>query len=243
MTNFNDFTDYDQIFKNEKKNGVFTPAVGTTTIRILPSWIDGTKKVFKRTGYHGYVGQYHNCPRLIDELHCPICQHSSLLWRQGNKEASRQFRAVERWYCNIIVRGQEEKGIQKFSMGKKLAERIVSFITVSLKKDITDPRTGHDIIIVKEMNAGGFANYDKTNFAYQSSPLGQMEWLNAITDLDQAFPVASYQELQTVLEEWLHPINIGIAGGGAIGSAGIVMPHSVVTPDRDEAMNIVNNIR
>lgn len=195
-------------FESMTKGGdSFIPNEGETTIRILPPWNKLSNMPFKKTGYHEVLGERFVCPRETTKEACPICERVRQLYKSKSEEdkaLAKELRSIQRFYFNIVVRGQESKGVQKFGCGQKLTEKIVNIMTKELSKDITDPDTGNDIIIVKK-KIGDYPDYSSTYVMHQESPLGNKDLLNQLHDLDREFGTKTYDELRDIIERRLGP--------------------------------------
>lgn len=193
---------------SSQDSGTFTPEDGETQIRLLPPWDSLTNKLFKKVGYHSIEGANRIlCPREIDNNPCPICEVVFKLYKSKRDEdiaRAREWRAVRRFFWNIVVRSEESKGVQKFGCGIKLAQRINDIIFKELNKDITDPDTGHDLMLVKQ-KIGDFPDYSRSYPIHSPSPLGNKEWLDDLYDLDADFVPRSYADLKELIEQQLSP--------------------------------------
>lgn len=149
------------------------------------------------------------------DTYCPICDYYSDLWKQidkltksGNvseaeklKKEARSIKPVERYYYNVIVRKmtvdgetKENVGPKILSVGKILHTMIIKAIIgeegdpSSKLGNITDPKTGYDFVIRKEVTPGdGFPKYERSSFTRDPSPLGKPEqieeWQKNLHDL------------------------------------------------------------
>lgn len=215
----------------------FTPSEGETRVRILPPWDRNSDMFLKKIAYHDIYGERINCPKEINNEPCPICAKVRQLYatkREEDAALAKQIRAIQRFFFNIIVRGQESKGVQKFGCGKKLAEKIMNVVTVELGKDITDPVNGHDFVIVKTMN-GDFPDYSSSYVVFQESVLGNEEWLTKKYDMDREFSCKSYDELRDIIEKRMGPtVTSQYAPTGSTVAAtrpqAVAQPRPVVQP-------------
>jgi hypothetical protein len=191
----------------------FQPDDGETLIRLLPPWDKLSNKLFKKVGYHTIEGMNRLlCPREIDNQPCPICEVVFKLYKSKNEQdivKAKDWRAVRRFFWNIIVRNDEGSGVQKFGCGIKLAQRINDIIFKELGKDITDPDNGHDIMLVKQ-KIGDFPDYSRSYPIHKPSPLGNLAWLQELHDLDRDFVPRSYAELKEIIENQLHPTTVAV---------------------------------
>lgn len=198
-----------------KGSDSFVPGEGETRIRLLPPYDRTSPMPMKRMGYHDVYGDRILCPKETNNEPCPICSKVHQLYKSKREEdlaLAKQLRAVHRFYFNIIVRGQEGKGVQKFGCGSKLTGKIINIITNELQKDITDPAHGHDIMIVKTIR-GDFPDYSTSYAIFQESRLGgteqffamEQEWLDKRFDLDKEFICKSFDEIRDIIEKRLGP--------------------------------------
>ena len=225
--------EFDQI--QNRQTGFFIPQEGESVIRILPSWDSlFPSRIFKKVGRHNIFGEKYICPRETNNEACPICDHVFKLYRsakQGKPEdanLAKELRAIQRFYWNIVVRGQEDKGVQKFECGSKLTDKIMSIMLKELMRDITDPAEGHDLVVVKKMN-GEYPDYTSSYVRLQPSLLGNDEWLDHLNNFDQDFKCKSADELREVLVKALGP-TVSIAPPTTITSAPKQFTTPVYTP-------------
>lgn len=187
---------------------VKTGESGEVVVRILPPVKGG--KLFQYNRIHTINGRKIHCPRpLVNgkwdrDTPCPICDYYNALWREadkaeeaGNKEQAealkkeaRSIKPIERYYYNALVRSMvvdgktvNNVGPRILSVGKILHQMIIRAIVSEKPQeklgDITHIETGYDFIITKEMRSE-FPNYDRSNFARESSPLGDKELVSQV---------------------------------------------------------------
>jgi hypothetical protein len=151
-------------------------------------------------------------------VYCPICEYYNSLWRkvdkleeEGRKEEAaalkaeaRSIKPVERYYYNAIVRKltdgegnvKTNVGPRILSVGKTLHQMILRAIcgdgTEPALGDVTSIKAGYDFIIKKEVRVTGdeeFPNYDRSNFARESTPAGTPDevkkWAENLHDLSK----------------------------------------------------------
>ena len=182
---------------------------GETRVRILPS-TDPSQQFFVKSGFHKIAGEYINCPRMFKNKKCPICEKVSQLYnsqRPDDIELARQIKATKRFYYNVIVRGQEDKGVRVLTSGVKLFEKILGSIINEEIGDITDIKNGYDFIVKKCMKSG-YWNYDNSEASRKQSllhedPKKAEEWMNNQWPLEEEVTLLSYNELKDLLEEFL----------------------------------------
>ena len=91
---------------------------------------------------------------------CPVCDLASSIWQEyvatqeagspdeSLKAAAKKLFARDRFYANVLVRGEESEGVQVFSFGKQAAEMIYEcFLNPDYEGKFLDAREGYDFTI------------------------------------------------------------------------------------------------
>lgn len=162
---------------------------------------------------------------------CKICEYYNALWAKADeleekgrsedaekiKQEARSIKPVERYYYNAIVRKLvDEKGEHTnvgpriLSVGKVLHKMIVRAIigdeTEPALGDVTNPKTGYDFLIKKELRGTGtdaWPNYDRSCFAREPSILGTSDeiknWVESLHDLKELRVLRTAEELDKEL--------------------------------------------
>jgi hypothetical protein len=200
---------------------------GVVLLRLLSK--PGTE-FFQRTRIHNVNGKNIHCPReLADDGFyrgpCPICEYYTGLWKhlknkpadeaEHDKTIARSIKPIERYYYNTIVRNELNQetgemmtnvGPKILGVGKTLHEIVIDAIVGSNDSgekygDVTDPLTGRDFRIVKNLKKGPdgeYPDYVKSKFE-AVSPLGTPEevekWLAAMHNLSDLRKLLSYEEM------------------------------------------------
>ena len=166
---------------------------GTNAVRILP-WMDESREFYAETKIHrvpqpdGTVKNIH-CRKIHGEK-CPMCDLYYGLWKTGKQEdedLARKIKPRARYYMNILDRASGD--VKILSIGVILFKKIIGAMLDEDFGDITDPESGHDFKIVKEMD-GQWPKYDQSAPRPKSSELGSkaetaatMDSLHEIHDL------------------------------------------------------------
>jgi len=113
-----------------------------------------------------------------------------------------------RCYTPVVVRGEEEKGVQIWSFGKIIYQRMLGFFLDEEVGDILSPTEGFDLKVSITKQPGKQFNDTTVDPGRRPSKLHenakQMEtWLNAIPNLDDMYRLKTTQEIETVLNNWL----------------------------------------
>ena len=203
---------FDKEFNKKKLDDkYFVVPEGKSKVRLLPA-SHGRKMPFLKAGYHKLGDQYFNCPKMVNEEKCPICEKVRTLYSSGkldDTELARQIKVNKKFFFNVISRGDEAKGPRILTCGIKLFEKILGAFINEEIGDVTDPKTGFDLNIDKSMKAGYF-NYDASEFARKSTVLSEdaalvAEWIEKSFNLDEEVKVQSYNEIKVALLTFLSP--------------------------------------
>jgi len=192
---------------SNKYNFFRVPERKSVLVRLLPWEPIGQEFPFREGGIHFNLGTPINCPRLISGDACPICEERSKYFDSDHEEDKQmvdKLRPTVRYYMNIIVRGEEDKGPQILEAAKTLWEDIVNYIVREINPvDITDPVDGFDLIL---SNSGEGADRYKAEIVTDRSPLSEdadeiEQWVHSQENLDEYIPslAASYEEIQARL--------------------------------------------
>jgi hypothetical protein len=203
---------FDKEFNKKKLDDkYFIVAEGKSKVRLLPA-THGRKLPFLKAGYHKLGDQYYNCPKMVKEEKCPVCEKTKTLYSTGkldDAELARQIKVNKKFFFNVISRAEEAKGPRILTCGIKLFEKILGAFINEEIGDVTDPKTGFDLNIDKSMKAGYF-NYDASEFARKQSVLSEDqaqvdEWLAKSFNLDEEVKIQSYNEIKAALLAFLSP--------------------------------------
>ena len=119
-----------------------------------------------------------------------------------------------RAYMPVIVRGQEDKGVQVWAFGKPIYQRLLGFFTEEDVGDILDPSQGFDLKVSVTHTPGkmfmGKPSLDTVvDPARRQSKLSDdatqaKTWLDSVPNLDDMYKLKSVQEIETLLNNWLN---------------------------------------
>lgn len=142
----------------------------------------------------------------------PIQELITKLRDEGTKESyemAKKLYPKMRVYAPVVVRGEEDKGVQIWSFGKLVYQALLSLMMDEDYGDITDLKTGTDITVTCTKAPG--QQWAKTEVLpkRKASPLSSdktqvKEWVDSIPDLTQMFQVKSYDELSGIVNNWLN---------------------------------------
>lgn len=148
--------------RNKRKSSTWKPEPNKKhQIRILPyrHAKSGSKNPFIEAYFHWNVGEgqaYIVCPKKSDAANgglgdeCPICKLQKKLYATkdpNDASLAKLIKASLRWYVPILVRGEEEKGVQFYGFSAKTYETFVSLLTDPDYENLTDPVDGIDLTL------------------------------------------------------------------------------------------------
>jgi hypothetical protein len=128
--------------------------------------------------------------------------------KPDDRNLAKKLAPKMRCYAPVIVRGEEDKGVQVWSFGKLVYQRMLSFFLDEEVGDILSPTEGFDLKVSITKQPGKQFNDTTVDPARRPSKLHedakQMEtWLNTIPNLDDMYRLKSTQEIETILNNWL----------------------------------------
>ena len=212
----------DRLSGNTKsRSSSWKPEEGTkSTIRLI-SFADNDGQPFKELMfYYNIPGQRGLlAPSQFDQRD-PVQELISKLRDEGTKESyemAKKLYPKMRIYAPVIVRGEEDKGVQIWSFGKLVYQALLSLMMDEDYGDITDVENGTDITVTCTKAPG--QQWAKTEVLpkRKSSPLSKdsnktKEWLGSMPDPTAMFQVKSYDELSTIINNWLNADEVNSEG-------------------------------
>jgi hypothetical protein len=113
-----------------------------------------------------------------------------------------------RCYAPVIVRGEEDKGVQIWSFGKLVYQRMLGFFLDEEVGDILSPIEGFDLKVTISKQPGKQFNDTTVDPARKSTSLHtdqavSQKWLDNIPSIDDMYRLKSTQEIETILNSWL----------------------------------------
>ena len=160
--------------KGGNKNTFFSPKEGNSySVRVVPT-PDGDP--FKEYWFHYELGSQGGflCPKKNFGENCPMCDLVSKLYKEGDEESrklAKEITAKQRFFSPIVVRGEEDKGVQIWGYSKTIYEDLLKLMLNPDYGDITDPDEGLDLVVSSSKKSGKM--YPETSLTpkRKSSPL------------------------------------------------------------------------
>ena len=141
----------------------------------------------------------------------PINELIRKLYSSGKPDdrvLAKKLQPKMRCYAPVIVRGEEDKGVQIWSFGKLVYQRMLGFFLDEEVGDILSPAEGFDLKVSITKQPGKQFNDTTVDPARRPTKLHEdskvaEQWLNSIPNLDDMYRLKSTQEIETVLNNWL----------------------------------------
>jgi hypothetical protein len=194
------------------------PNPGTYKIRVLewPDMDDGMP--FKERWVY-YLGENDRsippilAPRQFGKPD-PVDEFIKKLYSTGNpedRELAKKMSATMRCHAPIVVRGEEEKGVQVWVFGNSVYKRLMSFLDDSDSADFMSPTEGIDLKVTftkKTAGNGRSFNEAQVDHTYKRIPLhsnAEMaeKLLKGIPSIDDLYARKSDKEIKEILERYL----------------------------------------
>jgi hypothetical protein len=196
--------------RGNQKNNMWKPQEGEQTIRIVPT-ADGDP--FRDYWFHYGVG---NSPGFLSPKRNfgeedPLDAFVRSMWKENTDESikmAKDLGAKQRFFCPVIVRGEEAAGARVWGFSKTVYEDIIRLILNPEYGDITDVDTGIDLTITYGKKPGETYPRTKVTPKRRSSPLAPSAEqitgvLDGVPDLDALFERKSPEQVQIILDEFL----------------------------------------
>ena len=199
--------------QNSRSDSLWKPTEGTTTIRIVP-WKENPENPFIELYFH-YLGNKTQLSPTSYGNRDPIAEFADALAAGDPKEGytqARPFRPKLRTYVPVVVRGEEDQGVRFYSFGKTVYTDLLAIIADPDYGDITDIKTGTDIMVEYIPQEKSDTSFAKTMVRAKRniSPLHEdpemvQRFLTEQPDLRSIYKEPTFQELKVFLERYLDP--------------------------------------
>jgi len=198
---------------NERSEALWKPTEGKTVVRIVP-WKENKENPFIELYFHYLGNKTHLSPTSYGNRD-PISEFADELAAGGTKDdyaQARPFRPKLRTFVPVIVRGEEEKGVRFMSFGKTVYQELLSIIADPDYGDITDVKSGRDIVVEYIPQEKSDTNFAKTMVRPKpnQTPLADSvekikQFLTEQPDIRAIFKEPSFEELKVALARYLDP--------------------------------------
>jgi hypothetical protein len=197
---------------NKNRSVMWRPTEGEEhTVRLL-SFPDNDGQPFKELWFYYNIGKERGLlsPHQFGDLD-PIQELITKLREEGSKESyelAKKLYPKMRTYAPVIVRGEEDKGVQIWGFGKMVYQALLGLMLDEDYGDITDPTSGRDVKVVCSKQPGKMWAMTEVRPRGKQSKLATSDtqakaWRDAIPDIDDIFQCKSYDELSKIVNDWL----------------------------------------
>jgi hypothetical protein len=190
---------------------LWKPSIGEHKIRCLPWKNAPDGQPFAERWFY-YIGENAGilAPNQFGKPD-PINDLIKKLYSSGKPDdrvLAKKLAPKMRCYAPVIVRGEEDKGVQIWSFGKLVYQRMLSFFLDEEVGDILSPSEGFDLKVSITKQPGKQFNDTTVDPARRPSKLHEdsktaEQWLNSIPSLDDMYRLKNTQEIETILNNWL----------------------------------------
>ncbi len=220
----------------DRDTSIWKPKEGKTVIRIVPRKED-TSNPFIELYFH-YLGNKTHLSPLSYGNRDPIAEFADALKSDQSRDPKERYAEAKpfmpklRTYIPVIVRGEEDKGVRFYSFGQTVQKELISYMLDADYGDITDPKSGRDIVVEYIPKEKSDTNFAKTSIKVKPSqtPLSTdselvQKWLTEQPDIKELYSEPTYNELKVILERYLDPDN------------------SVITPAREAQTPVAETVK
>ena len=204
----------------EKLNSLHTKGGGSSTkfwkvpdgesvIRVVPTK-DGDP--FKEFHFHYNVGGENGflCPKKNFADERKVCEFVSTLYKgsEEDKNNARKLVSKQRFVSPVLVRSEEDKGVQLFSYSKKVYEALLQLVLNPDYGDISDADDGIDLVLTYGKAPGAMFPTTTITPRRRSSPIvtdkkHREELLGVDVDFANLFERKTSQQVSEALDRFL----------------------------------------
>lgn len=187
---------------------------GKSVIRIVPYKFNPENPFIELLFHYGINNKTYLSPASFNRPD-PIVEFANKLKKSGDKESWKDGRKLEpkmRTYVPILVRGEEDQGVKFWGMGKTVYQEILSIINDPDYGDITDPKTGRDILVEFKTAEETGKSFPETSIRVKPNQTPAFDATNKVVlekfkdqkNILELFPELSYDELAKVFDEFMN---------------------------------------
>ena len=197
---------------SKKTDSLWKPKPGKYQVRIVPYKFNKENPFIELLFHYNINNKTYLSPASFGRPD-PIVEFAEKLKKLGDTEnwkAGKKMEPKLRTFAPIVVRGQENEGVKFWGFGKTVYQEILAIIADPDYGDISDNKTGRDIVIEIVEEAG--KTYPETRIRVKPNTSSlhdnsqiEAKLLDEQTNITDIYSELSYPELKTVLENWLNP--------------------------------------
>jgi len=196
----------------KKSDFIWKPEKGQSIIRIVPYKFNKDNPFIELFFHYNINNKSYLSPISFGRPD-PIVEFAEKLKRTGDKEdwkAGKNMEPKLRTFAPVIIRGKENEGVKFWGFGKTVYQDILGYIADPDYGDITDPINGRDIVLDVMQENG--KTYPTTTIRIKpkeskisDDPQTIKDILQNQKDITELYEEMTYQQLKSVLENWLNP--------------------------------------
>jgi hypothetical protein len=200
--------------KEDRAKNLWVPPIGKSVIRIVPSKFNKANP-FKEVMFHYGVGNRTMLSLTNFGEKDPIVEFAQQLRKTNDKENWSLAKKIEpkmRIFVPVLVRGEEEKGVRLWQFGKEMYLELLSIAEDEDIGDYTDIMEGRDLTVdtVGPEVTGTKFNKSSIRIKPKVSTLSDnnnvvKKWINEQPDVLLLYKKYEFDEMKTMLMEWLEP--------------------------------------
>ena len=244
--------------KGENRNtNQFKPALAqgetehTWEVRLLPLTKGDTSTPCREVWFYPYdlvggtVGtlKQRGQPDPVDELIQVLRKDYD-----NNKDALKQLYPKMAAFGHVIVRGQEDKGPQRWKLSKFQFQRVLDLMLDEDYGDVTDPQEGRDLKVKVSVEAGKFFN-NKPSTRTDIDPKGKpsvltsdkalaKKWMDSLSDPIDSIEFRTYDEIKASVDRWMMAPAPAASSSEGESRGGASQEKSASTPAVEKAAKV-----
>jgi hypothetical protein len=196
---------------NNRTSNIWKPEPGEHQIRIVP-YIYNKDNPFLELYFHYNLGKRSILSPVSFGRPDPIVDFAEKLKQTGDKSdwvMGRKLEPKMRVYVPVIVRGQEKEGVKFWGFGKQLYQELLGFFADPDYGDLSDPKTGRDIVVTVKSPEETGRDYTETSIRIKPKETvvtDNQEVLDKIKEqskITELYPEPTYDDLKAQLQTWL----------------------------------------
>jgi hypothetical protein len=201
---------------NRNRSAMWKPTEGEEHVVRLLSFPDNEGQPFQERWFYYGIGNNRGllAPYQFSDPD-PVQELITTLRDDGSKESyelAKKLYPKMRTYAPVIVRGEEDKGVQIWGFGKTVYQTLLGIMLDEDYGDITDPTSGRDIKVACVKQPGRKWAMTEVRPRGRQSKLSSKsdqakEWLDSIPNLSDIYQCKSYDELSKIVNDWLNDDN------------------------------------
>lgn len=191
---------------------MWKPGLGEHKVRCLPWPNAGEGQPFLERWFY-YIGENSGIlsPHQFGKPD-PINDLIRKLYSSGtpdDRNLAKKLSSKMRCYAPVIVRGEEDKGVQVWAFGKLVYQRMLGFFLDEEVGDILSTTEGFDLKVTISKAPGKQFNDTMVDPARRPTKLHEdasisKKWTDNIPNLDDMYRLKTTQEIETTLNNWLN---------------------------------------